>query len=50
MKLGEGSSLIVVAAVNFDNFVVDEVGVGACEEGDGYYNIGFTECGIMGLW
>ncbi len=36
MKLGEGSSLIVVAAVDFDDFVVDEVGVGACEEGDDF--------------
>lgn len=30
----------VVAAVDFDDFVVDEVGVGACEEGDNFGNFG----------
>lgn len=30
----------VVAAVDFDDFVVDEVGVGACEEGDDLGNFG----------
>lgn len=30
----------VVAAVDFDDFVVDEVGVGACEEGDDFGNFG----------
>lgn len=49
MKLGEGSSLIVIATVDFDDFIIDKIGVGACEEGDEIIQL-WRSRGIMGLW